>query len=148
MPASEVLDMPLWFRTILTKRYSQNGKRTPSWLLAQKISPLRNSRFPYTQIFFGNLHGIRRVCTYSVGRNKVSNCSDRQQTRHRFFSKQRQFRQHCGMHVIKCCNLISKKNSSPAQSALRLAFSPDWNSKSRRRYVSKSGKICKQHPSK
>ena len=62
-----------------------------------------------------------------------------------FFSKQRQFRQHSGKHMIICFNLISKYHTLLAQSTQWLIFSPDWNSNSWRRYVSKSGKISKQH---
>ena len=49
MPASEVLDMPSSLKTIPIKRYSQSGKRTPTWRLAEKFPPSRNSRCPYTQ---------------------------------------------------------------------------------------------------
>ena len=48
-----------------------------------------------------------------------------------------------GMHVIMGCILTLL-----VQSTLRLICSPDWKSKLRRRYVSKSGKISQQHLSK
>ena len=49
-------------------------------------------------------------------------------------SREVQFHQCCGMLMTICCNL-----TLPSQSTQQLTFSPDYNSKSRRRYVSNSG---------
>ena len=41
--------MPSWLKTIPIRKYSQSGKRTPPWRLAQKFSPLHSSKSPCTQ---------------------------------------------------------------------------------------------------
>ena len=51
------------------------------------------------------------------------------------FSKQRQFCQHSGMHVIICCNFTSKMHTLLVQSSQQLTFSPNMSLKTRRRYV-------------
>ena len=51
MPASEVLDMPSWMKTIPTKRYSQSGKHTPPWRLAQNFSPRATQKSIYSKEF-------------------------------------------------------------------------------------------------
>ena len=65
----------------------------------------------------------------------------------RFFQT-KQSHQRSGMHVIMCCNITSKWHTLLGQSTLQLIFSSDLNLKSRRRYVSKSEKISKQHLSR
>ena len=51
-----------------------------------------------------------------------------------------------GMPAIMCCNLLSKQHISLFQSIQQPISSPDWNWRSRRRSVSKSGKTYKQRP--
>ena len=58
----------------------------------------------------------------------------------KLFSKRRHFCQHCGMHAIMCCTSFPELHTLPVQSTLQLILSPDWNSKSRRRYVSNPGR--------
>ena len=57
-----------------------------------------------------------------MGINKANNCPDRQQVRHPFFFKQRQFHQHSGMHVIMCHNLTSKEHTLLVQSGTAADF--------------------------
>ena len=76
--------------------------------LAQKFSPLHNSRCPYTQ------EKIRQS-TWHFSSLRIFNW--KQQSQQLFWqttnpspvlSKQRQFHQHSQMHVILCCNSTSK----------------------------------------
>ena len=123
-------------------------KRTPLWRLAQKLFPPRNSNclnapknFWQITWHFLSLH------TYSDKQQSQQLYSPTTNPFH-VFSKRRQFREDCEMHVSICFSLTSKLDTLLVQSTLRLIFSTDWTSKSRRRYVSKSGKISKQYPSK
>ena len=72
------------------------------------FSPAQHKKSIYSEKNFGNLHGIFRVRTQSLGGNKAKNCSDRQQSRHTFFSERKQCRQSYGMYVIMCFNSFSK----------------------------------------
>ena len=145
MPVSEVLDMSSCLKIIPIRKYYESGKRTPRGVWLKKIFTFTTQDVDILKKTFGNLRGISRICTPSVGNNKANNCVDRQQVCHTFFSKQMQFHQHSGVHVLICCNLTSEKRILLVQSTLQLIFSPDLSLKSRRRYVSKSGKISKQH---
>ena len=145
MPASEVLDMPWWLKKIPIENYSQSGKRTPPWRLAQKFSPPRNSKCPYTQKNFWQFTWPFSSAHIFCGKRQSQQLFWQTTNPSHVFSEQRQFRQHSGMHVIMYCNSLSKQHILLAQSTPRLIFSPDGNSASRRRYVSKSGKISKQH---
>ena len=65
---------------VLSKRKTYDPRRS-----AQKFSPRATQNVHISKRRFGNLHGISRVCTHSVGNIKANNCSDRQQICHTFF---------------------------------------------------------------
>ena len=114
--------------------------------LAQKFSPPHSSRCPNTQkSFWQSIWHFSSLHTF-CGKQKSQQLSWQTTRRSPAFSKQRQSHQHSGLHVIMCCYLTSKSHRLLDQLTLQLTFSQDLNSKSRRRYVSKSGKISKQHP--
>ena len=137
-----------WLRTIPIRKNSQSGKRTPPWLLVQKYSPQRNSKCLYTQRNFWQSvwHFLSLHTFYGKQQSQQLFWQTTNSSQDPF--KQRQFRQHCGMHVIMCCNSISKEHTLLAQSTTPPILFPDWSSKARRRCVSKSGKISKQHLSR
>ena len=131
-------------KTIPDHKYSQSGKRTPPWHLAQKFSPLHNLKCPYTKKnFWQSIWHSSSMHTF-FGKQQSQQSSRQTTNPSPAFSKQRQSHQHSGMHVIMCCNLFSNCHTLPDQSTLQLTFSSDLNLKSRRRHVSKSGKISKQ----
>ena len=66
------------------KLHSKRKTYAP-WRLAQSSLPCTTQDVHILKRIFGNLHGIFRVCTYSVGSNKANNSLNRQQVRHPFF---------------------------------------------------------------
>ena len=94
----------------------------------------RNSRSQYIQKNFRQTTWHFLSWKHSVGCIKANYCTVSWQISHTFFPIK------VKLHVIICSIWTSKKHTSPVQSTLRLTFSLDWNSESRRRYVSKSGR--------
>ena len=94
---------------------------------------------------FGNLYGISRVCTLFVGSNKANKCLNRQQVSHPLFPNKSN-----PTSTLECmclCVAIQLQNSTHCWISQHCSrFSLGLNLKSRKRYVSKSGKISKQHP--
>ena len=64
------------------------------------------------------------------------------------FFQTKPFHHLCGMHANMCYNSTLKWHILLAQSTHQLIFSPDWNSKSRRRLISKFGRIYQERPLK
>ena len=146
LQAPEIPVMLSWLRITWTRNYNRNAKRAPQCRLDRKYSQLRNSKYPFTgKIFWQSTWRSLSLQTFY----------GKQQNRQSFWkitnhsgdsSRRKQFHQRCGMHVTVSCNLISKSHTLPAQSTQQMNLSPEENSKTRRRYVSKSEKKFKQHP--
>ena len=77
-------------------------------VLAQKLSPPRNSKHLNTQKIFGQPTWHLSTSDNFCGKQQSQQLSWQKTSPSHVFSKQRQFRQDFGMHVFKCCNLISK----------------------------------------
>ena len=142
IPASEVAGYAL--KTIPIKRYSQTGTRTPSCCLTRKTSSPPNSRCLFTQKIFWqskwHFLSLQIICRKQQNQKlfwQITNLSQ-------VFPKQK----HCGLHVTVSCKSNSIRLISPVESTWQLTSFEDWNSNSRRRYDSKSGRISKQHSSK
>ena len=76
MKASEALVRPSWLKIIQTKRSNQRGKLSRLSRLDQKSFPPHNSNENVNLLIrtSGNLHGIFRVFTHSVGSIETEYC--------------------------------------------------------------------------
>ena len=92
----------------LDQKTQSKRKTYAPWRLAQKFSPLHNSRCPYTRKkFWQCTWHFLSLHTFS-GKQQSQQMSKQTTSQSRVFSKQRQFRRHSGMHVIMCSNLTLK----------------------------------------
>ena len=138
-----MLEMPSRLKTIPIKKYSQSGKRTPPWRLAQKCSPPRISKCLYFQRHFWqstrHFSSLHTFCGNQQGQQFFSQTTILSYV---FFQTKQN-----STSTVECLRLgltIQFQNSTHCRFCQRCGFTADWNSKSPGRYVSKSGKIPKQ----
>ena len=62
---------------------AKNVRHRGVWL--KNFLPCTTEDVHVLKRFFGNIHGISRVCAHSVVSNKANNCPNRQQVSHTFF---------------------------------------------------------------
>ena len=146
MQASEALVMPSWLKiikiknTVETQNVRPRGVRIKNLLpcATQDVHPLKRNQ--------GILQGISWNCTHFVVEQQSQQLFWQIRNLSRVFSQRKHFHHHCGMHETMYSNWASRWHTSPVQSTLQLTNSPDWNSNSRKGYVSKSEKVFKQLP--
>ena len=136
--------MPSWLKTILIKDTVKTEKVRPHGVWLKKFLPAQLKMSIYSKEFL-TIYMEFLEFAHILWKQQSQRLSSQTTNPLHAFSKRRQFRQHCGIDVIMCCNFTSNSQTLPIQSTLRLIFSLDWISKSRRRYVSKTGKISKQY---
>ena len=136
--------MPSWLKTIQTKRPNQKGKLLHVW--RSDVLPCTTQNADLLKGVFGKVsRHLSSLYSFS-GKHWNRHLSRKTLNQSHISFRQKLFYRPGGTLVCMSCNLISTKHTLLVQLIQQLTFSPVWKWKSRRKIVSKSERMYKQHP--